>query len=159
MEFITYEHLDRPSPTTPEWCTLRFNSVGGIVSLLSRDKIRSTRKVWNAIGHYGTVDNGSVNFTEDSRATRLAATQMARNGAEVFFFGKRFVDTGEYGATAALPSNGRVTKPSTIRNGGTQVRRTSLDLGLLAATGATHGNYKPRIQKRLTIDPTTLTVS
>ncbi len=144
--FYTFEHVSRATQTTPDWCTLRFRGTprAGSISILSRDKVRSTKRVWNVVGAYETLAGKRfVWLDENSFATRLAATCMARNwNAEVYFSNGKFNDDNTFRVVAILRSNGRVTKPSTIRNGGTQTRRTSLDLGLLPATGMRHGNSK-----------------
>lgn len=145
--FYTFEHVDRPSKHTPEWITFRFSN--GCVSVLTRDKVRSTRKVWETIGNYATINNCRViGLSENSFGSRLAATTMIRKwGATVLMPAGKFADNGEFGSVAChdvTKWNGRITNPNTIRNKGTQVRRTSLDLGLKPASGATHGNSKPK---------------
>ena len=155
VSYFTFEHVSRASRHTPDWCTFRFTGDhGGTVEILSRDKVRRTRKVWNAIGTWArpksvgtghqTGSSVHVLLSENSFATRLAAACMARNwNATVFLGGNLFRDDNEFVSVAVLPSDGKRTNPNTIRNGGTQVRRTSLDLGLKPATGKAHGNSKP----------------
>ncbi len=107
--FITYEPWTKTSPQAHEHITIDYRS-DGIMLALSREATRSTASTWDTIGYWAS---DYARFDEDSRATRLVATQLKRHGWTIL--GIRFVEGEWTGAITVLPSNGRITDPESIR--------------------------------------------
>jgi len=111
MRHYTYEPWTKQSIQAHNHATIRY--ANGIVSILSRDELRSVARRWDAIGTYEGSDCGphTVRFTEDSLATSLVATHLERNGTVV----KGATIDPDMGRIIRLESNGRVTNPESIQ--------------------------------------------
>jgi hypothetical protein len=111
--FYTFEIYTKQSLQSHEHVTLKITA--NYVYALSQkvhEGATMTRK-WDRVGIMW--DTTHVRFTEDSIATRMAGTQLKREGWNVE--GLRFNDT-EFGAIIKLVSDGKRTNPSTIRGYG-----------------------------------------
>lgn len=117
--FFTFEPYTKQSIQSHEHATIRF-AVNGVVSILSREMVRSVGRKWDAVGHWwnevetpGVYGSPAIRFTEDSLATRLVATQLKREGWAVE--GIKFIKDEWSGKIIKLQSDGRITNPESIK--------------------------------------------
>ncbi len=127
--FITFEHETKTSETSHEHVTLAFHS-DGTIAALTREATRSVGRKWDMVGSY--LDR-VFTFTENSKAIRMAATQLTRKGGYVRFESGSFDPTsGEFRLIRSLKSDGRTTNPESlmgrIRDRSQDKKRASVQL-------------------------------
>jgi len=84
-QFTFHRIVPRPG-TYQHWATVRF-APNGDVLYLGRDKVRSTRRAWHAIGKYSLSESGNVvsfDSGHDTEMVRIVATGLALAGWAVY---------------------------------------------------------------------------
>lgn len=109
--FITFNHETKASDTAHEHVTIAFRP-NGDMEALSRDSVKSVSARWDLVGTWNGTD---FRFTENSKATRMAATKLYRKGGSVQMRGKFDPVCGEFRLIQSLKSDGVTTNPESIQ--------------------------------------------